>query len=312
MTIWQTSHWKQLLLASNQAQEVFELDGIFVEKRSLWFGQFGLFALWVTQNQNINFEKLEKLSKKENCLFVQVETFLLPLNPPQWGGKARNELGGVLTNSSENFTLWYYKKFITPYTALIDLSKTMEEILAEMKPKWRYNIKAAQKKWLIAESVEKSSENIKIFYDLMNETTLRNHFAGNSLSYYEKFLEIIPNSELIFVKYEDVIVSAGIFVFWEEVSIYYYGASTSQKEYRNLCGSYLMQYFAIQKAKDFGSKWYDFLGVATPGELDSPLAWVTDFKWKFTSDFREVSSSYLYITKPFLYNIFQILRKIKK
>ena len=26
-------------------------------------------------------------------------------------------------------------------------------------------------------------------------------------------LEIIPNSELIFVKYEDVIVSAGIFVF---------------------------------------------------------------------------------------------------
>jgi len=35
MTIWQTSHWKQLLLASNQAQEVFELDGIFVEKRSL-------------------------------------------------------------------------------------------------------------------------------------------------------------------------------------------------------------------------------------------------------------------------------------
>jgi len=33
-----------------------------------------------------------------------------------------------------------------------------------------------------------------------------------------------------------------------------------------------MQYFAIQKAKDFGSKWYDFLGVATPGELDSPLA----------------------------------------
>jgi len=47
----------------------------------------------------------------------------------------------------------------------------------------------------------------------MNETTLRNHFAGNSLSYYEKFLEIIPNSELIFVKYEDVIVSAGIFVF---------------------------------------------------------------------------------------------------
>jgi hypothetical protein len=39
---------------------------------------------------------------------------------------------------------------------------------------------------------------------------------------------------------------------------------------------------------------------------------VTDFKWKFTSDFREVSTSYISITKPFLYHIFQILRKIKK
>jgi lipid II:glycine glycyltransferase (peptidoglycan interpeptide bridge formation enzyme) len=39
-----------------------------------------------------------------------------------------------------------------------------------------------------------------------------------------------------------------------------------------MMGPYLMQYFAIQKAKDLGSKWYDFLGVATPGEEHSPLS----------------------------------------
>jgi lipid II:glycine glycyltransferase (peptidoglycan interpeptide bridge formation enzyme) len=61
-----------------------------------------------------------------------------------------------------------------------------------------------------------------------------------------------------------------------------------------------------------GSKWYDFLGVATPGEEHSPLSWVTDFKSKFTSDLREVSTSYIYITKPFFYTVFQMLRKLKK
>jgi lipid II:glycine glycyltransferase (peptidoglycan interpeptide bridge formation enzyme) len=51
--------------------------------------------------------------------------------------------------SSDNFKFWkidYYKKFITPYTALIDLEKTEEDILADMKPKGRYNIKLAKKK----------------------------------------------------------------------------------------------------------------------------------------------------------------------
>jgi lipid II:glycine glycyltransferase (peptidoglycan interpeptide bridge formation enzyme) len=106
----------------------------------------------------------------------------------------------------------------------------------------------------------------------MCETTSRDHFSGNSLKYYQDFLRIIPGSELIFVKSENTVVSAGIFVFSQEISLYYYGASTSDKQFRNMMGPYLMQYFAIQKAKDFGSKWYDFLGVATPGEEDSPLA----------------------------------------
>jgi lipid II:glycine glycyltransferase (peptidoglycan interpeptide bridge formation enzyme) len=69
---------------------------------------------------------------------------------------------------------------------------------------------------------EKTSENIKIFYDLMIETTSRDYFSGNSLKYYEKFLETIPESELIFTRYDNVILSAGIFIFDAEISIYYY------------------------------------------------------------------------------------------
>jgi lipid II:glycine glycyltransferase (peptidoglycan interpeptide bridge formation enzyme) len=55
-----------------------------------------------------------------------------------------------LNNSGDNeleyFKTGYYKKFIPPYTAIIDLTKTEDEILAGMKPKGRYNIRLAEKK----------------------------------------------------------------------------------------------------------------------------------------------------------------------
>jgi lipid II:glycine glycyltransferase (peptidoglycan interpeptide bridge formation enzyme) len=41
---------------------------------------------------------------------------------------------------------FYYKKFITPYTAIIDLNLSEDEILSLMKPKGRYNIRLAEKK----------------------------------------------------------------------------------------------------------------------------------------------------------------------
>lgn len=311
MTIWQTNSWKKLLLTSLQASDVFDVDWIFVEKRSLWLKKFWLFALWVDVLEKVNSEKLIELCKKENCLFVQVESFKIP--PPSlplageellFSPPARGELEGGLKP-------WHYKKFITPYTAILNLEKPFEEILSEMKPKWRYNINLAEKKWVIVFEVEKTEENIKIFYELMLETTSRDNFSGNTFEYYKNFLEIIPESSLIFTKFEDKILSAWIFIFDSEISIYYYWASTSDKKYRNLMAPYLMQWFAINKAKNFWSKYYDFLWVATPWDEKSHLAWVTDFKLKFTKDIVNCSESYIFVNKKFSYFILNALKSIK-
>lgn len=296
MSIWQTNNWKKLLLASSQAQNVFEIDWIFVEKRSIWLWKYWLFVLWVSGKQKINEEKLINLCKKENCLFVQLETF-----------SVNKEINLEL----KILEYWYYKKFITPYTALIDLKKSEEEILSEMKPKWRYNIWLATKKWVEVFEVEKTLENIKIFYSLILETTSRDWFSWNSLEYYKNFLEIIPESSLIFTKIWDKILSAWIFIFNKEISIYYYWASTSLKEFRNLMAPYSMQWYAIKKAKEIWSKYYDFLWIASPEDKNSPLAWVTDFKLKFTPDIKKVSESYIWINQKFLYFLFKILKQIK-
>lgn len=128
-----------------------------------------------------------------------------------------------------------------------------------MKPKGRYNIKLAEKKGIEVALLKKTEENIKAFYDLMVETTTRDAFSGNTLDYYSNFLNEIEGAELIGASKGSFLLAAGIFIFDKNTSIYYYGASTSQKEYRNLMAPYLLQWFAIKHAQSKKSKLYDFL-----------------------------------------------------
>jgi len=159
---------------------------------------------------------------------------------------------------------------------------------------------------------DNNSQDIESFYTLMQETTTRDSFAGNNLEYYTKFLAQNKNSKLLLAKKDNLVIAAGIFVFEKDVSIYYYGASTSDKQYRNIMAPYLLQWEAIMIAKNQGSKIYDFLWVASPDEPTSSLAGVTSFKKKLSPDVREVSKSKIYINKIFKYFGIEILRKIKK
>lgn len=299
MSIWQTKSWQEMLLKSKQIEKIIEIDNIFIEKRSIWLGQFWLFVLWIdTLSINNDFlNKVKSLCKIEKSLFIQFENIDYTSN-----------LYVELTWFTNN----YYKKFITPYTAIIDLNLSEDEILSMMKPKWRYNIKLAEKKWVLVKEVEKTKENVEIFYNLMLETTSRDNFNWNSLDYYISFLNNIKDSKLFIAFVEDKPISAWIFTYVWNVAIYYYWASTSDSNYRNLMSPYLLQWTAICKAKELGLKIYDFLWVATPWEENSHLQWVTDFKSKFTSNIIKVSDSYIFINNKIKYNLLQIIRKIKR
>ena len=310
MSIWQTKSWQEMLKKSGQVSDYFEINDVFIEKRKVALWEYWLFILWIKKEiltKNFN-KKLRNLCRKENCLFVQVE--IINYNPHLASPEGEeNKAPSIL---GEGWDEDFYKKFITPYTAIINLEKTEEEILANMKPKWRYNIKVARKNWVEAEIVEKTEKNIKAYYDLMLETTSRDNFSGNSLKYYKTFLNNLENSKLILAKKDWTIIAGGIFVFDSKISIYYYWASTSKKEYRNLMAPYLVQWEAIKYAKFINSKIYDFLWVSSPSDKNSELIWVTNFKKKLTKDIIKVSSSYIFINKKIKYFIINTLRKLKK
>ncbi len=300
MYIWQTKKWWEMLVNSNQAEKIIEIGWLQIEKRKISFWKFWLFILWIDE-KNINtikknYKNLEKLCKKENCIFIQVETI---------------NYNWIQNHYIKWLKKWYYKKFITPYTAIIDLSKDDEDILKNMKPKGRYNIKLAWKKWVEVKEVEKNNKNIEQFYDLMVQTTWRNWFAWNKLDYYIKFLEQLNNSKLLLAYFEDKVIAWWIFIFDKDISIYYYWASTSNQKYRNLMAPFLLQWEAIKIAKKSWSNFYDFLWVATPWDKKSSLSWVTDFKMKLTKEKTNISESFIFINKKIIYIVIKLLRKIK-
>lgn len=297
MSIWQTKKWQEMLKESVQVSDFFEVEWIYIEKRKVAFWKFGLFVLWANESIGKNVNKLIELCKKQKALFLQIETI-----------DYNNKLYFI---ENKKFKKWYYKKFITPHTSVVDLTKTDDEILALMKPKWRYNIKVARKNNIEIKEVNKVDEKINLFYDLMNETTSRDWFSWNSLDYYKNLLNSLDNSKLLLAYKDDKAVAWWIFIFDKEISIYYYWASTSLKKYTNLMAPYLLQWEAIQVAKKYNSKIYDFLWIMTPGDSDTSLKWVTDFKLKLSKDVRNVSDSYIYINKKIQYFIINILRKLK-
>lgn len=300
MSIWQTKSWQDMLKKSWQVEKTIILEDIFIEKRKIWLWEYWLFVLWF--DRIISSEKLEELKeicKKEKALFLQLESIDYSWN------------NNYFLEDYKNLEKKYYKKFITSNTAIIDLYKSEDNILTEMKQKGRYNIRLAEKKWIKIFEAEKTEKNIKIFYNLMLETTSRDNFSWNTLNYYNIFLKNIPFSKLLFAEYNWNIIAAWIFIYNEEIAIYYYWASTSDKKFRNLMAPYLLQWEAIKIWKSLGCKIYDFLGIAENLDKKSSLAWVTDFKLKFTKTWIKVSESFIFINKKLKYFFINILRNLK-
>lgn len=207
--------------------------------------------------------------KKQNYLFLRVAF------PVCWSEQEPQKLDiSELTPELPQFPSLGQNQPV--HTIMIDLSKSEDEILAQMKSKGRYNIKVAKKH---AVTVEKSTD-IVTFYDLVRTTTHRNKFTGHSKEYYEKFIKNLGTlSSLYLAYYENKPIAGIITTTHGDTCTYYYGASSSK--HRNVMAPFLLQWTAMREAKEHGYKWYDLFGVAPKDEPNHPWLGITQFKERF-------------------------------
>lgn len=189
--------------------------------------------------------------------------FLLKLEPNWQRGDHRDALLAAAGLKHSNET-------IQPSSTIrIDLTLTLEEILATMKAKWRYNIRLSEKKGSKVRGG--TSGDLPAFFELTRLTAERDKFGVHPTAYYRMAFELLAaeNAARLFIAEFEGEPIAMIFVtaFGSE-AIYLYGASGNQ--HRNVMPNHGLHWAAIQWAKSRGCKWYDMWGIpeATEGRTD--------------------------------------------
>ena len=232
-------------------------------------------------------KKIKTLAKKEGAVFVRFSSYQ------------------KLPAPSSQLPAAFEDKH--PETSLvIDLRQTEEEILAQMKPKGRYNIKVAQKNGVQVET----SDDVEAFYDLLKKTGGRDGFGIHGKNYYQKMLEALgSNAQLLMAKHEGQVIAGGIFVYLDVWGIYYYGAS--DHEHRKLMAPYLIQWEAMKEAKKRGCQFYDFLGIAPEDTPNHPWAGVTDFKKKFGGQVVNYPQAKDMVVRRFWYFVYHVSKRVR-
>lgn len=250
------------------------------------------------EDLNSLFAEIKKIAKEE-------KSFLIRVDPP-WA------LGHEKRLTDVGFRKGEYE--VQPKCSLIiDLKKSEEELIAQLKPKTRYNISLAQRKGV---KVKISSEvsDIECFWQLVKQTSSRDGFVPHLKEHYKKMFEIFsPDGtiKLFLAEYDNKIIAANLISFFGQVCIYLHGASSNM--YREVMAPYLLQWQAIKEAKRLGLAFYDFGGVN--GQTFNNPKWegITRFKTGFAPQIppREYIGSFDLILNPVIFSIYKFVKEIR-
>lgn len=199
-------------------------------------------------------------------------------------------------------------------TLILDLAKSEDALLANMRQKTRYNIRLAGKKGV---KIKKGSiADFEQFWELMQGTGKRDNFRLHGKEYYKKMLESLAQDKnknkqnqlfinLFFARYNQKPIAASLVAFFGDTATYLHGASSDAN--RNVMAPYLLQWEAIKQAKKMGCEHYDFYGID-----EAKWPGVTRFKKGFGGGELEYPGTFDFVFSRSKYVLYNFLRKAKR
>lgn len=188
-------------------------------------------------------------------------------------------------------------------TIVLDLEPTEEALMAQMKEKWRYNVRLARRKGVTVR-VATSEADVQAWYTLLQTTGERDSFGIHTLEYYQQVWRLLGERDelrLLLAEYEGQLL-AGIFVsLFAGQALYLYGASSNEQ--RQLMPNYLLQWEAITWAKQRGARLYDFWGIPETDAEDEAMAGVYRFKRGWGGRVVQFLGSYEQAYRPLMMNV---------
>ena len=247
------------------------------------------------------FEKIAAVAKKEKCVFVRVRPQLL--NNPE-NLKILSSLG--LKKAPMHLA--------AEHTVILDLTKSEDEILADMRRQTRYEVRRAEK--LGIKVVNDNTEaTFKEFYQVQAKTAKRQGFIPPSLKTLLAEKEAFGDKITIYkaITSNDEPIAYGLIIKDSNEGDYYEAASTDLN--RKLPGAYALLWQVIKDLKKDNIKRFNLWGIAPAGQPNHRYAGVTTFKTGFSDNITEFVPAHdlvLSKTRYALDFVFETLRKKRR
>ncbi len=192
---------------------------------------------------------LEQIGLENNCAFIKVEPDIEASTP--------------LYSIYPSF-LPSPKPLFTKYNFVLDLTPSEEELLKNMHPKTRYNIKVAQKKGVLVEE-RTDSKALDIYLKLYFETTNRQNYHGHNKQYHKQVWNTLSKAGMarfLIATYQKTPLTAWMLLNFNDTLYYPYGGSSDK--FRETMSSNLVAWEAIKLGKKLGLKKFDMWGALGP------------------------------------------------
>lgn len=166
-------------------------------------------------------------------------------------------------------------------TRQLDLSKSEDQLMAEMRKTTRSEIKKALNLGIKITSSQ-NPRDVDDFYKLQLQTAKRQDFVPFEKKFLKEQFSVFAkdNQVILYTAWLGKLKLAQAFIiFYGHEADYHYGASTSVG--RKYPGAYLIQWEAIREAKRRGLTRYNLWGVAPEGQTDHRFYGVSVFKRGF-------------------------------
>lgn len=170
-------------------------------------------------------------------------------------------------------------------TVYVDLSPTLDDIMANLHQKGRHAIRRAERDGVTVQAVPATDDNCAQMYELFTQTAQGAGFVIRPARYYTDFYrayESIGTGQLFFAYFEGKVVAGAFAMVQGKKSMYKDGASVRERTAYG--ASHLLQWHVIQWAKSKGSLSHDLAGVPPIKDLknpDHPFYGLARFKTSF-------------------------------
>jgi len=242
--------------------------------------------------KSVNLESLKKKAGQLNTVFVRLDV------PNVIKGPGDKDLIPKTLRKAPKDTF-------AKHNVLLDLLVSEDELLKNLKPKTRYNIRLAKKRGVRV----KISNDIESFLKLNKETTKRQGFFIHPDAYYKtcfKTLQKEKKAYLLNGTYKGEVLVSYMLFYHKKVLYYPYGAWSGK--HKDLMASNLVMWEAIKLGKKLNCKLFDMWG-ATDNQND-PWWGFTRFKLGYGGGMVEYVDSRDLVVNPLLYHLFNFTYKM--